>query len=261
MNPDKEYNISIFNYLISSLRNPVNETEKVHFYKIKFDVFKYKTYDCEIRVINENCIKTCLRVNKKYCKEVIGLLNMSSVSKLGGGVVKGARAQEEEIFRSTDIYSKITEIHYPIKKDELLFTPNVKIIQCRSSNNYKSFINVRNEKCNVNLISIPAIRKPNVILDEDGYEVYENDDDREIMKEKIEAMLQIFIKSECKHLVLGALGCGVYKNPVDEVVNIYKDLLKDYSKFFKSITFSILCPEGEDTSLFDSFNENFNILM
>ena len=41
MNPDKEYNISIFNDLISSLRKTIDETEKVHFYKIKFVLFGF----------------------------------------------------------------------------------------------------------------------------------------------------------------------------------------------------------------------------
>lgn len=258
MSSDKDFNINVFQTLISSLKKPINQSEKVYFYKIKFDTSNYTKYDDTIlNVVNENCIKTCLKLNKEYKKEKIGLLNMASITKLGGGVINGTKAQEEEIFRSTDIYSKVTGNHYPINEDQLIYTPEVRILQCRNSKEYKSFIDVKKEKCVVDVISLPALRKPNVIIDEySDTERYEDDEDRETMKEKIDAMFKIFIKSECKHIVLGALGCGVYKNPINEVISIYKELLEEYKSYFKTITFSVLSSK-EDHYLYNIFHESF----
>jgi uncharacterized protein (TIGR02452 family) len=258
MSSDKDFNINVFQTLISSLKKPINQSEKVYFYKIKFDTSNYTKYDDTIlNVVNENCIKTCLKLNKEYKKEKIGLLNMASITKLGGGVINGTKAQEEEIFRSTDIYSKVTGNHYPINEDQLIYTPEVRILQCRNSKEYKSFIDVKKEKCVVDVIFLPALRKPNVIIDEySDTERYEDDEDRETMKEKIDAMFKIFIKSECKHIVLGALGCGVYKNPINEVISIYKELLEEYKSYFKTITFSVLSSK-EDKYLYNIFHESF----
>ena len=257
-NSRKEFNTRIFNDLSSSFKNIVDETQKIYFYKIKLNTSNLLVYSPKISVVNENCIKTCLKLNKSKNNHNhnVGLLNMCSVSKLGGAVYKGMFAQEEEIYRSTNIFSKISDIHYPISNDQLLLTKNVKIIQCRSSKSYFDFINVKKEKCFIDIISIPSLRKPDVIL-KDNLEFYKNEEDFQIIYNKLESLFKTFILNNNIDIVIGAFGCGIYKNPINDVIKIFKSLLVDYSKFFNSITFSILDKSNENY-LFDTFSQNFN---
>ena len=56
-------------------------------------------------------------------------LNMANADDPGGGVTRGARAQEEDICRRTTLYPMLDETLYPLEADELLYTPNVKIVK------------------------------------------------------------------------------------------------------------------------------------
>ena len=59
------------------------------------------------------------------------------------------------------------------------------------------------------------------------------------------------LKHHIDVLVLGAFGCGAFRNDPKIVAKAYKELLKEYSKYFVEIEFAIYC------STFDS--ENYEI--
>ena len=58
-------------------------------------------------------------------------------------------------------------------------------------------------------------------------------------------------------LVLGALGCGAFRNPPDEVCRLFIDSCKVYGKYFKKVGFAILSLGTNNleifTKRFDSF--------
>ncbi len=55
----------------------------------------------------------------------------------------------------------------------------------------------------------------------DGKPVYAEQQDKEEMVVKVRLIFQIAQMKGITHLVLGALGCGAYKNPVEEVAKIF----------------------------------------
>ncbi|MNI99823.1 hypothetical protein D3C73_1590040 [compost metagenome] len=62
------------------------------------------------------------------------------------------------------------------------------------------------------------------------------------MKDRMRLALAIFADRGDQYLVLGAYGCGVFRNDPIEVAAWWKELLEQegYGKLFKEIVFAIL---------------------
>ena len=90
----------------------------------------------------------------------------------------------------------------------------------------------------------------NILGDYDKY----NDDFKKYyttLKERIEFVLNIAYENCMETLILGAFGCGVFKNESNDVAQIFKDLLPKYG--FKNVIFAI-----PDTNKLDIFKKVFN---
>lgn len=182
------------------------------------------------------------------------VLNMASCFKPGGGVRSGKTAQEEEIFRRTNAWLT----HYyewyqneEIRKgrlddNEVVFSPEVTVV--KDENN-----KVLDEPFSFGMLAVPAIRKPRT--DRNGDYRYESDCDT--MYYKIEAIFKIAIAHGHDSLILGALGCGAYGNPVHQVVAMFKEHCDKYGKYFKKIGFGIKICKPKDQINLDSFQEAF----
>ena len=94
----------------------------------------------------------------------------------------------------------------------------------------------------VSVVSVAAIRDPVVVVagmdagqgegDGDGSgsasgrlrERYQFRGDREVMKGKMRVVLRIAVLNGHRRVVLGALGCGAFRNPVGEVVRCWREV-------------------------------------
>lgn len=199
--------------------------------------------DCECSVLNIDTLDCALSLCSEGLRPLV--LNMASDYKPGGGVKSGKTAQEECIFRRTDAYRTHYESFYQLSIEHVIYSPSVTIIK-------DSQYNMLDEDkiCNVGIIAVPAIRKPKLI---DG--MY-HEDDRELMTLKIESIFKIAKKHNYDSLVLGALGCGVFKNPPNEVASIFKCMLTTYKKYFKKIVFAVLSVDNNDEN-YNTFSHLF----
>jgi len=96
----------------------------------------------------------------------------------------------------------------------------------------------------VDVVSAAMLRFPDVISsvrkrgepggneegDEETKSVYANEKDREMVLNKIRAVVRILQAKEAESAVLGAWGCGAYGNPVGEVVQAWKKVLLGSSR-------------------------------
>ncbi len=57
-------------------------------------------------------------------------------------------------------------------------------------------------------------------------------------------------------LVLGAFGCGAFKNDPEVVAKAYKVALEEFPKLFKKIEFAVYC-SPVDTANYDVFRQTF----
>ena len=56
---------------------------------------------------------------------------------------------------------------------------------------------------------------------------------------KIETLFKFAIYNGNTNLVLGALGCGVFQNPPNEIIEIFNKCIKKYNGYFSNIIFSV----------------------
>lgn len=200
------------------------------------------TYNTTIQIVNNDVLCVAEELYNKphnVTGSKILVLNLASDSQPGGGVKNGAMAQEEELFRRTNYFMSLTEEFYPLKKTNVIYTPNVHVVK---DNNYKDL----EKTFTVSMIAAAAIRRPDLTK----INTYK-DADYVIMLKTIENIFQTAYTLGYTTLVLGALGCGAYANPPLEVIKIYNNCLKKYAKYFMNITFAVLSKGTDNFDLFD----------
>lgn len=195
--------------------------------------FVEKEFNYIGRVIVEN--KDSFEMAEDFVSEGLKplVLNMASDRCPGGGVVKGARAQEEELFRRSNYRNVMSRSMYPLKENEVIYSPVVTVFKDTNYDVIKPF--------NVSCIAVAALRHPDK-KDEKFIKNY----DYQLTKTKIESIFKIAIEKGNDSLVLGALGCGVFNNPIVDVVSIFKDCVGKYRKYFKKIGFAVLVVKSSD---------------
>ena len=60
-------------------------------------------------------------------------------------------------------------------------------------------------------------------------------------KDKIRLMLSLAIKNDVKNIILGAWGCGVFKNNPVQIATFFKEVLDEgYNSYFDNVVFAII---------------------
>jgi uncharacterized protein (TIGR02452 family) len=182
------------------------------------------------------------------------VLNFASHSRPGGGWLTGARAQEEELFiRSAyDLsLSDPTKVdrdrhwHYPIPEKGGIYSPDVFVFRDNESNKYAVW---DWKKCRyVNFVAVAALRNPktenNRLNRRDTY----------VTKEKIKTILRIALLHNHDCMLLGAFGCGAFRNPPQHMAELFNQVInmREFRGQFKRIDFAIL--DDKETSNYEIF--------
>jgi len=214
-----------------------------------------------------NCAQQLLMRGIAASSKEIAVLSMASDYEPGGGFLKGARAQEEELARRSDLYIALTEktssptnSFYPLEKDCLLYSENVTVFRMDAANRYE--ILREQDRFRVNIISAAALRQPPVHLDDDYQRCgYQNEIDREFMTEKVRVILRLAHLKGIRVLVLSAFGCGAFRNPAAAVALIFKVVLNEaeFKGVFAWIVFAII--DGPLTQNCAMFEKTFAQIM
>lgn len=186
----------------------------------------------------------------KYIDEGLNpvILNMASDRNAGGGVSKGATAQEEEIFRRSNGHLLLTRNFYPIENTGIIYSPKLRVIKDSRDKGYQK---LKIEKT-MGMISCAAIRNPR--LQDGEYD----DEDGELMRAKIEAIVKLGIGYGHDSIILGAFGCGAFNNPPEIVAQLFKDAIDKYGKYYKKIGFAVLVARSKDNDNFTAFTNMFS---
>ncbi len=233
--------------LIQIFEDTVNKCEKGKFKKLDVKESIYYQFmkgfyfpkSCfekmEIEVVNEDT----LVVAEKYSGQNTCILNMASKFKPGGGVRTGKKAQEEELFRRTNYFKTLSKEFYEIAYPDIIYSPKVWIVKDK---NYQDL----EKPWSSAFIAAPMLRRPQ--LDIKGY--YQPKD-LEMAQKIIEHIFAVAFENDHEILILGALGCGAYRNPPEQVIPIFNEMLTKYYGCFKKVIFAVY--SQSDTN-FDMFN-------
>jgi uncharacterized protein (TIGR02452 family) len=98
----------------------------------------------------------------------------------------------------------------------------------------------------VSVISIAAIRQPAVTI-VDSVMKYANPNDRNLTKEKMRKVLRLSAWKRHRRLVLGALGCGAFRNPNGEVAECWAEVFAEpefQGGWWERVVFAVLDDTG-----------------
>lgn len=193
----------------------------------------------QVNIVNGDTIDVAYRLQREGLNPLV--LNMASAWCPGGGWRKGSKAQEESLFyRSTYAVSLENCMNldperkwsYPIPLTGAIYSPDVFVFRSSMKQGHKLY---RWEDCSwMSFVAVAAIRQP-VLTSDNGMSHH----DIIITSKKIEGIFKVALKHNHDSLVLGAFGCGAYRNPPHVIAQIFRDIIGVYKKYFKKITFAI----------------------
>lgn len=179
----------------------------------------------------------------------VALLNMASSKRPGGGVAKGAKAQEECLFRCSNLYTIPTEF-YPLKSNEFVYTSWATFVK---DSNYNVMEPVMSD-----VITMPAINLNKTHTDNVGTnDVVDNYE--KLMLMKIDAMFDMATYHNCDKVILGAWGCGVFKNDPKVVANLFNKVLETKRNRFDNIVFAVINDHNSVGNNYQVFSENIKV--
>ena len=199
-----------------------------------------------------------------YAGKKVCILNFASATNPGGGVTKGSSAQEEAICRCSTLYANLKEqyawnafyaphrrAHNPLHNDDCIYTPGVMVF--KSDTDYPQLL--PEEKwysVNVLTCAAPNLRErpSNEMNGGDGdAAVHISREELQALHEKrIRRVLEIAHAKENEVVILGAFGCGAFRNPPTVVAQAMKTVVQEYRKNFETIEFAVYCGTQYDAN-------------
>ena len=201
----------------------------------------------------------------------VAVMNFANSFHAGGGVERGASAQEECLCRTSTLYPLIyrKSLYYsfykyhkdkntPKASDSLIYTEGVVI--CKTDEDLPKRMD-KKDWVTVDVITIaaPDLRKSSNVyfgLVNGGG----NMNDAELFGYHVKRAIHMFTVAASKGadvLVLGAFGCGAFQNDPEVVARAYKIAIQEFPKVFKKIEFAVYCPPGGSKN-YDVFSKVFS---
>lgn len=166
----------------------------------------------------------------------VAVLNMASHSSPGGGWLRGALAQEEALCYRSSLALSLHRRFYPWKQRMGLYTPDVVVIRSDMPSGHKLLlpdVSVADLPV-VSMLSIAALRGPETTtvrqVTAAGVQerkTYAKPGDRALTKDKMRLCLRMAAQRGHGRLVLGALGCGAFRNPKEEVAKCWLEVFQE----------------------------------
>ncbi|KAJ5937096.1 hypothetical protein N7466_003546 [Penicillium verhagenii] len=206
------------------------------------------------------------------------IINFASHRKPGGGWLNGAMAQEESICYRSSLALSLHASHYPLALDELIYSPYVLVMRSdlKSGHNLLSPRKAPEDLPVVSAVTVAALFRPalrtagveNFQKWQRGHntrshytvdrstssppdspwptdQVFGRERDRDLTKIKMKFALRIAAMNNHVTLVLGAMGCGVYGNPPNEIAKCWLEVLQDkefYGNWWHEVYFAVYDP-------------------
>lgn len=242
-----------------TLKGAIEESIKAtKIYKENHDFQPFqKKYEQTIISVNKfKSLETGVFYHKKNPDSRIGILNFASATHPGGGVREGSSAQEESLCRCTTLFpvldtEKNRKEFYEFHRrrhdqrytDAAIYTPN--IVAFKTDDAIPSLL-PPNKWDSFDFISCAA---PNLrtlhIKDAELLKLHE---------QRARQILHVASENEVDILVLGAFGCGAFKNDPETVAEAYKKVLTEFEGGFREITFAVYTTP-RDRRNFDAFSK------
>lgn len=232
-----------------------------------------KRPECQITVTRHKTFEAAMLIHAEQPEWKIAVLNFASAANPGGGVENGSSAQEESLCRCSTLYPTLTQdwlwqqyylknrnAHDNLHTDACIYSPA--IIICKTDDAYpermeeKDWVTVDVITCAApNLrhrpgnIHNPEYGERKIISPEEQYHLH---------LQRAKHILHVAAVNHADALVLGAFGCGAFRNDPQAVAKAYADTLKEYKGYFRHIEFAVYCQPNEIGN-YEAFNRTLCI--
>ena len=199
-----------------------------------------------VEVQNIDCLYAGAQLKERGYNPAV--LNMASRRNPGGGVVTGAGAQEETLFRRTNLFRslyqfapfagmygiKTSHYQYPLDRNfGGVYTPEAIYFRESEQKGYALLDN----PVSLSFITVAGMNRPDLTA-----EGMIADHHVEPIKNKIRTIFRIGLAHGHDSLVLGALGCGAFRNPPRHVARLFYEVMDEleFKNKYRRIVFAIL---------------------
>lgn len=197
-----------------------------------------------LEVCNETTLNGAKRLVQTEGFSRVGVLNFASARNPGGGFLGGSQAQEESLARSSGLYASLrTSTEYyqyhrgrktGLYSDRMIYSPSCPVFMDDDGA-------LLDEPYLVDFVTSPA---PNA-----GAILNNHPEDAALIPDcfnlRIRKLLALLYERKCDALVLGAWGCGVFRNDPQMVAQLFAHYLGESGEFygcFKKVVFSVYDP-------------------
>ena len=200
-------------------------------------------------------------LERKDAKPIL-VLNLANPVNPGGGVRRGAKAQEEDLCRKSSLLLSLeSENALPYYRfnrsldtymgsDAVVINPQVEIIKDEDGNLLEDTVIVAVMTC-----AAPMLKYGMEGMSQTEYE--------SLMYKRITGMLQVAAYMGYQYLILGAFGCGAFRNDARLVSDLFYKALKEFNfhgmkekDVFRRIDFAVM-DHTADQYNFKEFSRNF----
>ncbi len=197
-------------------------------------------YQTSFTVENRTTLEACSELVANG--EVVFCLNFASAKNAGGGFLGGAEAQEESLARSSALYPCLVQFQQDFYdyhrhgdtyySHRMIYSPNVPVFKDDNGR-------LLDQPYEVSFLTSPAV---NVGALKQKYQ-YNTAKTDELMLKRTEKLLSIAYVQGYKTLVLGAWGCGVFRQDPEKVAQYFAHFLCAGGLFencFEKVVFAVL---------------------
>ncbi|WDF52648.1 TIGR02452 family protein [Paenibacillus sp. KACC 21273] len=214
---------------------------------------------CALKIIVNpySTLKAVEQLTMRQRRDKVACLNFASARNPGGGFLGGSQAQEESLARSSSLYLsqiQMTEMYNYNRQqksclysDYMIYSPQVTVFREDGGS-------LRAQTYQVSIITAPAVNA-GVVREREPEHV---DQIGTVMLERIRYILAVAAEQGNEYLVLGAFGCGVFRNDPYEVATWFRQVLlqEKYALLFKQIIFAVY-DRSKDQQVIQAFEKIF----
>ena len=199
------------------------------FYSLPFTVNDIPAYPTRtiVDVINNDSIEA----GREGYRPAV--LNFANRNNAGGGVLWGAKSQEESLFRRTNLFRSLYQFmdyanQYNVPKNRRqypmdrnfggIYTPYATVFRGTDSAGNP----LLEQPFKISCISVAAMLRPQLINNRIADSLIPG------VKNKMRTIFRIGLLHGHDALVLGAFGCGAFCNPPHHIAELFKEVLEEW---------------------------------
>jgi uncharacterized protein (TIGR02452 family) len=206
----------------------------------------------QIEVTTETTAQAGRRLAQAEQVARVAALNFASAKNPGGGFLTGAKAQEEDLARCSGLYACLREqqAYYDANRrtesllytDHIIYSPDVPFFRDER-------LRFLEDPFLLSVITAPAPNAGAALARDPTLDAHI----REVLAARARKVLAVAAAQRHRCLVLGAWGCGVFRNDAGQVASAFAQALVDerLRGAFDRVVFAVYDPGGRNLRAFE----------